>query len=517
MHKLLKALLTGGAIALGLSSPLAHAGKDNDTLTWVTATEIDTFDIYYQGLREVVITTLYNCDSLFHRDPATGVYKPLLAESYKWIDDVTLEVDLRKGIKFHDGTDLDAGDVVYTFKHMMPKDSGINVRLGIDWIKDVVAVNPNRVRFIAVAPTPAAIEFLSGNTPIYPSGHYDKAPTVTNASGQQRRDWGAVRPVCTGPYMMTDFKAGSSATYVRNPNYFKDSPKGQPRIGKIVYRTVTDNDAQMAELLTGSVDWIWGVPPQNVKKLGEMGGVVVKGAPTTRMSFLILDAAGRSGDNPMKDVRVRRALFHAIDRDALAKFAGNSSEVLKSMCYPTQAGCSTDVRQWSYDPAQAKALLAEAGYGPGNPLKLPYYAYRDRSYSEAVLAYLRAVGIEPDFKFLQNVALRPLVLAGKIPLMHLTWGSQGMQDASASVSLYFRGGVDDFARDPEVKAWLDAADTTMDPTKRKELYRKALERINDQAFAIPLFSYGRAYAFNKALDYTVTPDELAHFYMVKWK
>lgn len=62
MCKLLKTLLAGGALALGLASPAAHAGKDNDTLTWVTATEIDTFDIYYQGLREVVITTLYNCD-----------------------------------------------------------------------------------------------------------------------------------------------------------------------------------------------------------------------------------------------------------------------------------------------------------------------------------------------------------------------------------------------------------------------------------------------------------------------
>jgi len=517
MRKLFTTLFTGAALALGLLSPAAHAGRDNDTLTWVTATEIDTFDIYYQGLREVVITTLYNCDSLFFRDPANGSYKPLLAESYKWINDVTLEVDLRRGIKFHDGTDLDAGDVVYTFKHMLPKDSGINVRLGIDWIKDVVAVNPNRVRFIAHAPTPAAIEFLSGNTPIYPSGHYDKAPTVSVAGGQTRRDWGAVRPVCTGPYIMTDFQPGRSATYVKNPNYFRESPKGQPRIGKIVYRTITDNEAQLAELLTGSVDWIWGVPPENVKRLNDMGTVVVKGAPTTRMSFLILDAAGRSGENPMTDLRVRRALFHAIDRNAIAKLVGNGSEVLLSMCYPTQTGCTTDVKQWPYDPARAKALLAEAGYGPGKPLKLPYYAYRDRSYSEAVLAYLRAVGIEPDFKFIQNVALRPLVVAGKIPLMHLTWGSQGMQDASASVSLYFRFGVDDFARDAELKTLLESADTTMEPGKRNDLYRKALEKINDQAYAIPLFSYGRAYAFNKALDYTVTPDELAHFYLVKWK
>lgn len=515
MLKRLAVLLACNAIVLGATSSDAVAGKRDDTLTWATATEIDTFDIYYQGLREVVIATMFNCDSLLHRDPGTGEYKPLLAESYRWIDGVTLELDLRKGVKFHDGTDFDAEDVAYTFRHVMKPDSGINVRLAIDWIKSVDVVNPHRVRIVAKAPTPAALEFLSGNTAIYPSGHYDKAPVVSVAGGQTRRDWGAVRPVCTGPYMMTDFKSGRSATFAKNPNYFKDSPKGQPRIGKIVYRTIPDNEAQVAELLTGSIDWIWGVPPENVQALSATGRVTVKTAPTTRLSFLALDAAGRSGDTPLKDVRVRRAIFHAIDRGALAKLAGNSAEVLKSMCYPTQVGCTADVTQFAYDPAKAKALLAEAGYPNG--FKIPFYAYRDRPYSEAVLHYLRNIGIQADFRFIQNVALRPLIINGKAEFAHLTWGSQGMQDASASVSLYFKFGPDDYARDPEVKAWLEAADSSMDAVKRKELYAKALEKINAQAYFVPLFAYGRAYAFSNDLNYPVTPDEIAHFYSARWK
>lgn len=513
MRKYLTALLACGAAAM--SALPAEARKSDDTLVWATATEIDTFDIYYQGLREVVIATLYNCDSLIFRDPANGKYKPLLAEDFRWIDNVTLELDLRKGVKFHDGTDFDAEDVAYTLKHMLPADSGINVRLAIDWIKDVQVVNPHRVRIIAKAPTPAALEFLSGNTAIYPTGHYDKAPVVTVSGGKTRRDWGAVRPVCTGPYMMTDFKSGVSATFVKNPNYFKDSPKGQPKIGKIIYRTITDNEAQLAELLTGSVDWIWGVPSENAKKLAAMGNVTVKAAPTTRMSFLALDAAGRSGDTPLKDVRVRRAIAHAIDRNALAQFAGSGSDVLRSMCHPTQVGCAADVTQYPYDPERAKKLLAEAGFPNG--LKIPFYAYRDKAYSEAVLAYLRKAGIEPDFRFIQNVALRPLIIGGKTELAHLTWGSQGMQDASASVSLYFKFGVDDFARDAELRDTLQAADTEMDEGKRRDLYAKALKKIAAQAYYIPLFTYGRTYAFNKDLDLDVTPDELAHFYMAKWK
>ncbi|WP_157384485.1 ABC transporter substrate-binding protein [Nitratireductor soli] len=500
-------------IAGGVSE--GRANKADDTLNWATATEIDTFDIYYQGLREVVIATLYNCDSLMYRDPASNEYKPLLAEAYRWVDDTTLELDLRQGIKFTDGTDLDAEDVAYTFNHVIKPDSGINVRLTVDWIDSVEAVNPHQVRIKAKAPTPAALEYLSGNTPIYPSGHYDNAPVVSVAGDKTRQDWGAVLPVCAGPYKLTQFEPGRTATWEKNPDYFADSPKGQPQLGKIVYRTISDTEAQLAELLTGSVDWIWGVPPENVEQLSTYENVTVEAASTTRMAFLMLDAAGRSGDTPAKDVRIRQAIAHAIDRDALADLVGNSAGVLRSMCYADQVGCTEDVTQYDYDPEKAKALLAEAGYKDG--LDLPFYAYRDRRYSEAVLAYLRAVGIRPDFQFIQNVALRPLIIDGKVPMAHLTWGSQGMMDASASVSLYFKFGVDDYARDAELRDMLVAADTAMDPEKRKELYAQALARIADQAYSVPLFTYGRAYAYSSDLGYQVTSDEIAHFYLAKWK
>ncbi len=102
-------------------------------------------------------------------------------------------------------------------------------------------------------------------------------------------------------------------------------------------------------------------------------------------------------------------------------------------------------------------------------------------------------------------------------MAHLTFGSNGMLDASASTSYYFEFGVDDYARDPEIRDWLKTADSTTDPAKRKELYANALKKIADQAYVIPLFIYGRTYAFNKDLDYPMTQDEMAHFYMARWK
>ncbi|TCR65301.1 peptide/nickel transport system substrate-binding protein [Bosea sp. BK604] len=517
MMKMSRGLLSACAVAaaLSLSHTGARADKANDTLTFATASEVDTVDLYYQNLREVVIIAQQMCDTLMYRDPRSNEYKPLLGTSYRWIDDKTLEFKLRKGVKFSNGKELTAADVAYTFNHTRQPDSGVVTRLLVDWIDNVEAPDAETVIFKAKAPTPAAIEYLSGITPIYPAGHYDKAPTV-QTGGKPRRDWGAVAPVCVGPYNLKDFKSGQSATLVKNPDYFAESPKGKPQIGTLVFKTVPDTDTQLAELVTGGLDWIWGVPSENAKQLSAMPNVTVKAAPTTRMSFLSLDAVGRSGDNPMKNVLVRRAIFHAIDRQAIARdLVGEGAEVLRLMCDARQFGCAADIKDYAYDPAKAKALLAEAGYPKG--FKIPIYSYRDRPYTEAVMNYLRAVGIDTDLRFLQWKALRPALQEGKTELAHLSWGSQGVLDASASVSNYFKFSIDDYARDQQVKDWLDEADSAIDPAKRKELYGKALARINDQAYMVPLFSYGRTYAFNSDLDLPVTPDELAHFYLARWK
>ncbi len=511
----LKTVLCAAGLAAITASP-ALAGKANDTLVWATSTEMDTPDLYYGNQREALITSYAQCDSLLHRDPKTNKYLPLLATSWNWVNDTTLEMELRKGVKFHDGTDFDAQDVADTFNHLSAPNSDMKIRVVVDWIKNVEVLDSHKIRIHTKAPTPAAFEYLSGTSPIYPSGHYSKAPEVPGADGKTRRDWGAVTPVCTGPYKLAEYQPGQSIVLVKNPDYFDGSPKGKPTINKIVYRTIKDTETQIAELVTGGVDWIWGVPPENAEMLNTMPNINVVSAPTMRMSFLALDAAGRTGKNPLTDARVRRAIAHSIDREALAKsLVGEGARVQVSLCVPVQFGCETNVTQYAYDPAKAKKLLAEAGYPNG--FNTTFYAYRDRPYSEAVLNYMRAVGIKADLQFLQWRALRPLIADNKTEIAHLTFGSNGMLDASASTGHYFQFSPDDYARDEQVRNWLGEAERTMDQSKRKELYSKALKKIADEAYYLPLFVYGRTYAFTKDLDYPLTDDEMAHFYMAKWK
>jgi len=123
-HALSRFLFIVGVALLAAANP-AFAGKANDTLIWTTDRESAVADPYYNNTRELVIIGHTVWDGLLFRDLDTGEYKPLLATAYKWVDNVTLEFDLRDGVMFHDGSSFDADDVVYTVNHVANKDNGV--------------------------------------------------------------------------------------------------------------------------------------------------------------------------------------------------------------------------------------------------------------------------------------------------------------------------------------------------------------------------------------------------------
>lgn len=508
--------LACAGLLLALNAAPVMAGKADDTLTWAGEAELNSADTYYLTARELGIVALNMCDSLLFRDIDTGKYQGLLATQWKWTDALTLDVDLRQDVKFTNGKPMDARDVVYTFQHIISKEGRIPVAFPVAWIKSVEATGKYSVRFHAAKPTPMALEYLSGMTPIYPAGHYDHAPTVKGAS-DGRKDWGAVLPICTGPYKLESMKSGVSLTLVRNPDYFKGGPKGTPRIEHLVYKTVADLQSQVAGLMTGEIDWAWSLSRDDAQKVGDAGNLSVVPSPTMRINALAMDVAGRSGKTPFSDVRVRQALNYAIDKAAIVKnLLGGGAQILDAACYPSQFGCTAEgVARYPYDPAKAKALLAEAGYPKGFSISL--YAYRDRPLLEAIIGYLRDVGVAVDLKYMQIATWNPMYAKGELPLAHITWGSLGVNDASASVSRFFGGTAEDYVRDPGLMDILHKADTSTDEDMRKALYKQALDRVAAQAYWVPLFSQVRYYAFNSQLNFKPTADEFPQFFAASWK
>lgn len=502
-----------GAAALGalVASPAA-AGKADDTLVWSTDRDVAVVDPYFNNTRELVIMGHLGWDTPLFLNLDTGEYEPLLATEWTWVDDTTLDLILREDVVFHDGSTFGPEDVAYTVNFVANEDSGVLTTQNVSWLELAEVRGKNTVRLTLDQPFPAALAYLAGAIFIVPEGHYDDAPTAADGS----RDYAAVPPVGTGPYKWQETVPGERIEWVANADYFEDGPKGQPQIANITFRTITDPNTQMAELMTGGVDWIWDVPKEQAERLAESGQVQVENAKTMRISYMHLDANGTSGNDALADKRVRQALNHAINREAIARnLVGPASVVIHAACHPDQFGCTDDVTQYEYDPEKAKALLEEAGYGDG--LEIDLYAYRQREFTEAAIGDLANVGIDANLNFMQYRALRDLIWGGQTPVAHMTWGSNSIPDVSASLGHFFSGGRDDPAKDEAVIAKVKEGDTSVDPDARAAAYKEALQRIAEEAYWVPMFTYAKYYAFSNDLNMEITPDEMPRFYAASWK
>jgi peptide/nickel transport system substrate-binding protein len=498
----------GLSLAMSLiASGGAFADKAADTLHVAFTKELENVDSYFNSSREGVVMQRAVWDGLIYLDPITNEYKGNLATSWNWIDDKTLELKLREGVKFHNGDAFTADDVVATVNFVAKEENGAKTQRNVNWMESAEKVDDFTVRIHTKDVFPAAIEFLAGPVSIYPAKYYAEV----GPSGM------GLKPIGTGPYKVVEVVPGQHFVLEKNESYH-DSPKGQPAISKIDIRTIPDVNTQLAELFSGTLDLIWQVPADQAEKMAAMADrFTVTNESTMRVGYLDMDAAGRSNmdPNPFRDLKVRQAINYAIDRQALVdNLLQGKSKVVNTACYPSQFGCVQDVTAYPYDPEKAKALLAEAGYPDG--FSTEFYAYRDRAYAEAISSYLNAVGIKTDFRMLEYSALRELNMKGEAPLSFQTWGSYSINDASAMVSQFFKHGSLDSAQDDQVLEWLTVADSSTDPDKRVEYYGKALKRIADQAFWAPMFSYNTNYVTTKEVEYTPTADEVLRFTTMTW-
>jgi peptide/nickel transport system substrate-binding protein len=499
-------LMAALAAALCAAGP-ADAGKRDDTLRIAGNQVPESLDSYMNNVRLGVIITHHIWDHLIYRDPKTNEYKPSLATGWKWVDDKTLELELRRGVRFHDGEAFDADDVVYTLNFVSNPANKVVTQQNVNWIEKAEKLEQFKVRVRLKQPFPAALEYLAGPVVIYPNEYYAKV----GPKGMSEK------PVGSGPYKVIEHQPGRLVRFERNADYFKDSPRPQPTIGKLELRLIPDQNTQAAELMGKGLDWIFNVPPDQAKQLKGVRDLTVVAGETMRVVWLTLATHDKTPTPVLKDIRVRKALNHAIDRQAMLKtVVGEGARVLHTLCFPSQFGCSDEgAPRYAYDPAKAKALLAEAGYPNG--FEIDFYAYRERHQTEAMIGYFRAIGVRTNLRYMQYAAMRDALREGKAGFAHQTWGSFSVNDVSAATPVFFKFLLDDVTRDQRVRDLLDAGDFSVKPEVRRVAYKNALALIAEQAYIVPLYSLPVYYAHTKDLDFRPYPDELPRFWEARWK
>ena len=490
----------------------AVAGKNDDTLRVAFAEEILNLDYNYTTKREYIILSNLVDDTLLYLNPETNAFEPAVATGYDYVDDTTIDVTLRDGVKFHDGTVLDADDVVYTYNWIIDEKSNAQAKGTIErWLDRAEKLDDHKVRFHLKSAYPLALRDMAVRVQLRKENAYI-------VDGAIDEDVTASKLVGVGPYRVTHFEPGQEVVLERFADYYKESPKRPIAIKNIVIRNLPDQGTQQAELMSGGIDWMFKVPLDVAESLGATPLATHLSGPDLRIGFLVLDAHGYTDpDGPLTKVKVRQALNYAINRPEITSYLiGGSAEPVYTACHPAQFGCTQDVAKYPYDPARAKALLAEAGYPDGFTLEL--WAYRDKAVSEAIVSDLEAVGVKVDLRYVKLQSLNQARAERKIPAYFGTWGSGGTADTAAIARIHFADDSDrNLSGDAELAKLVLAAEQTMDQAKRAELYHQALTIIADQAYWVPMFSYAQNYLVNPQLNFPLQPDGLPRLYQASWK
>ena len=501
-------LVLAALLAAGLVAAPALAQQKSNSLTWATNSEIETFDPYATAKRtsqQVIRNVLEN---LIVRVPS-GKATPALATSWKWVNPTTLELALRRGVTFHDGSAFSADDVVYTVDYVKKPENNISFgKADYGFIKGAAKVDDFTVHLLLEAPTPSAIEQLTQVLFILPKATHEKMGA---------RAFGAA-PVGTGPFKVEKLEPGRQAVLVRNDKYYA-ADWGKPRFDKITVVSIVDTQTQVAELTSGRVDFLGNIQPDQVLQLKSARNIDIASGQSVVTNFLLLDSANRTGTtpNPMQDKNVRLAISHGIDRLAIAKtLRGEASEVIPTPCHPKQFGCVQDVVKYAHDVKKAKEYLAKSAFPKGFEVRITAYP-ENGPVAEAISGELRGIGIEAKSGVSETSAWVKELFGGKALASVISWPSNGVYDVVALVPLFFQGDQGDYSRDAIVMDAFKKAATLTDEKERLALYKTGFDRLANEALVVPLMTGVTNFAYRKGLDFALPADGYAILYMSGWK
>ena len=502
------ALAIAVLFALGLAAPAGlEAQTKEDTLIYAVQSDIPNWDPPNSVLRESIIFGYQVFDHLAARDLKTGKVGPGLALSWRTIDDTTWEVKLRPNVKFHDGTPFGAKDVKATFDRVLNPENKLTARGNHAKIKSVEVVDDLTVRFKTDGPYPLFVERMTAQVM--------QSEKVIKDKGHE---WMQENPIGTGPYKLVKWSKKQEHLLVRNDEYW--GPK--PAFKHVRIRIIPEQATQIAELISGGVDVIKAVPPDQMDVINKSGQARTSTSPILRTAFLQFDQAGRSGKNPFQDRRVRLAANLAADVDSVIKHVINGlGDRTATSVNPMAFGFDPSIKPYRQDLAQAKKLLADAGFPNGLEVGFltgpPIVEPAVQQTSEALSADLAKAGIRTRKRYVGEIGpYVNLVRDGKAgPMFEWSWGYYSVFDADAilfdvmkcgeAYSYYCNKALDDL---------IIQGRSTLDAKKRTDIYVRAQKLIHEDAAYLFKWGLRGVWGISNRVDYEAPRDEIDRMFVV---
>ncbi|MGE3245844.1 MAG: ABC transporter substrate-binding protein [Beijerinckiaceae bacterium] len=470
------------ALSVGLAFP-AHAQKAKDTLRIAFKDPIETVDPLVDPKPETSLVADAVYDKLLTYIAAEGVFKPILAASWKQTSPTVIEFVLREGVKFHDGKELTAEDVAYTYSYLIDPKSKLRFFRNWSFVDKAEATGKYTVRFTLKQPTPYALARFATSTPIFPKHVHEKFAT--------RGEFGRKSPIGTGPYKVVYVDASKGIRLVRNDDYKSPGPwYPKATIKTIDILPMPEIQTQIAQMMTGGLDVILEVPKDQTEQMALNPAVNTTAIANTVYYYANLDAAGRSGLEALTKKDVRRALFMAINRKAIASSVvagGKAVKVIDAPCTELQFGCKASVKPVDFDPKAAKALLAKAGYPSGFDLDITSIPGA-HEVAEAIAGQLRVIGVKAKVSRMTMGGYRKKQVSGNLQMLVSHYSSGGLPDVS-SVLAFYQAGPRDYWKDPALKKAMQDGASETDQKKRADIYDKAFSRMNEEALVLPISSH----------------------------
>jgi peptide/nickel transport system substrate-binding protein len=418
-------------------------------------------------------------------------------------DGKTVDFHIRPGIKFSTGDPLTAEDVVFSFDRTMANSANFRgfYKANIDHVE---AVNPSTARFVFKTPNVTVVNERS----IYlaSKAYHDKVGEQTFFD----------HPVGTGPYKLVDYKRGQYADLEANANYWG----GAPQVKRARIYFIKDDATRAAKLQSGEADLISAAPWNLIAAFQKAGDKVVS-VPT--FPFIAINFQTFNPNVPWAKLKVRQAMAHAIDGDAIAKGLMNGIPSREPLLSVGELGYDAGLKNYSYDPALAKKLLAEAGYPNGftMPLYWPQTYYGMRETAEAVALYLKAVGITVNVNQVETIQNQEML--GKsskdpsfvyIQLRAMPFSNYNDPASALYFTLSIHGATTTYkANDPKFEELVDKSITIFDAGARAAVIRQADRMLYDDVGIIGIWHAATQYVMKPDVSFTAVAHQLPLMYV----